>query len=355
MSPQRASAVLILILTLCSVAGCSQPQQPEISTTPAHQKLINLLETEYKVPAVTRAFANTLWIYIPLDKSFLSIASSKDGPAKSDQRQESIALRYFDGEQVGSDFEFKYDIGTAVSYEESNGITTEFDDTYQSISQKLMSALTRAYGNIELKVGTHEYIEKIAGDREFVDEIAEENRNRMVQSHVITQSKVPDFIIFVIADIDKGIEFKNIAYLQDIRRVYQFQDPGFSEEYVKRVITEQIGHKVIINDTEGKHLNYRDLTWNEFLIKQIINRVKFKFTRSSFKPQTTDPGILKDLALETLQAYPFRDYDKIIFRNLETKDTFSLQKSEIPPFREFNPKENDQRYRTITFDPEKKL
>ncbi|MBZ0167567.1 MAG: hypothetical protein K8I00_12245, partial [Candidatus Omnitrophica bacterium] len=111
----------------------------------------------------------------------------------------------------------------------------------------------------------------------------------------------------------------------------------------------------IINDTEGKHLNYRDLTWNEFLIKQIINRVKFKYTRSSFKPQTTDPGILRDLALETLQAYPFRDYEKIIFRNLETKETFSLQKSEVPPFREFKPKENDKRYQTITFDPEKKL
>ena len=351
-------ASLLLALCVCGLTGCDRraEPEPEIPTTPAHEKLITLLTEEYKLDAVTKAFENTLWIYIPLDRSFLKIAGSKDGPQKSDERKVSIALRYFDGEQAGSDFEFKYDIGEAVSYEESNGITTEFDEIYQSVSNKLNSAIARAYGNVERKVDSYEFIERIAGDRDFVDPVTDEKRDRLIQSNVIlTQSKVPDFIIYVIADTDKGIEFQTTAYLQDIRRMYHYQDPGFSQEFVKRVITDQIGNKIIIGDKEGTHLNYRDLTRNEFLIKQIINRVKFKFTRSSHKPQTTDPGILHDLAIETLQAYPVRNFDKVIFKNLQNSKTFSFTKEEVPPFTRYEPKNQDNNLRTIKFDAGKNL
>lgn len=351
-------ASLLTLLCVCTLSGCEQGRapDPEIPTTPAHEKLISLLADEYEINAVTKAFENTLWIYIPLEQSFLKIAGSKDGPQKSDQRKTGITLRYFDGEQVGNNFEFKYDIGEAVSYEESNGITTEFDEIYQSVSSKLNSAIARAYGNIERKVDSHEFIERIAGDRDFAGEARDETRDRLIQSNVIlTQSKVPDFIVYVIADIEKGIEFKTTAYLQDIRRMYHYQDPGFSQEFVKRVITDQIGHKIIIGDKEGAHLEYRDLTWNEFLIKQIINRVKFKFTRSSHKPQTTDPGVLHDLAIETLQAYPVRNYDKIIFHNLQNETTFSFPKTDVPPFTRYEPKDNDRNLRTIKFDAGKKL
>ncbi len=351
------SAILFAALCVGLAAGCGQraPREPEIPTTPAHEKLISLLEEEYKIHAVTKAFANTLWIYIPLDKSFLSISSSKEGPQKSDKRSTGISLLYFDGEPVGDDLEFKFEIGETVSYEDSNGITTTFSDTYHMISNKLNSAIARAYGNIERKVDSHEYIERVAGDRDFVDQIADEKRDRLIQSNVITQSKVPDFIVYVIADIDKGIAFKTTAYLQDIRRMYHYQDPGFSQEYVKRVMTDQIGHQIIIGDKEGAHQEYHDVTWNEFLVKQIIHRVKFKYTRSNRKPQTTDPGVLKDLALETLQAYPVRNYRKIIFRNMETGKTFSFPKEEVPPFTRYDPQKKDKNLHTIKFDAGKKI
>ena len=348
-----------LLTGLCAglLSGCDRlkAREPEIPTTPAHEKLVNLLEEEYKVRAITKAFENTLWIYIPLDKTFLSIAGSKEGPQKSDKRNTSVSLRYFDGEQVGDDFEFKYDIGETVSYEESNGMTTEVAEAYQSISGKLLSAIARAYGNIERKVDSHEFVERVAGDRDFMNQLAEEKRSQLIQSNVIGQSKVPDFIVYVIADIEKGIAFKTTAYLQDIRRVYQYHDAGFVEEFQKRIITDQIGHKIIVGDAEGTWLEWRNIPWNEFLVRQIITRVQFKFTRSDHKPQTTDAYILKDLALETLQAYPVRNYRRITFTNLENGKVFSFPKEEVPPFTRYEPEKENKNLRTIKYDAGKKI
>lgn len=348
--------VIVLALVVC-LTGCDQKitEDIEIPSTPAHDKLRTLLAEEYDILAYTRAFDNTLFIYIPLEKPFLSIGSSKEGPQKSEKRNASVALHYFDGTQIENNLLFKYDIGNSISYSENNGIITEFDDIYQSITQKLMSALTRAYGNIERAVDSYHYIERITGDRDFMDELAEEKRNQLVQSNVLFKNHVPDFIVYVVADITTGIAFKTTAYLQDLRRVYHYQDAGFTEEFQKRVITDQIGNKKIQGDKEGLFWDNHDVTWNEFLVKQIIHRVKFKYQRSDHKPKNTDPYLLQDLAMETLQAYPFRSYNKVVFENMEDGKSFSFTKSEVPPYKHYEPKKKDDNLRTIKFDAGKHL
>ncbi|MGE0268569.1 MAG: hypothetical protein AB7S78_08970 [Candidatus Omnitrophota bacterium] len=339
--PRKIHA-LFLIVSLGSVlyiSGCAKKETVvEAPTTPAHTKLSELLEKEFKIHAITRALPNTLWIYIPLEKTFFEVSSTDKGPQKSSNATKSLNLLYLDGQFDGKYFNIEYDVGESKNYSDDKGIQSKYSEEYSRISRTIPTAIHTAYSDIERKVGSHDYIEKIAGDIDFQDEHKNTTHKALVQSNVLQEQKVPDFFVVVIADIEKGIESRSLFYLQDLRRAHV--DPNFMEEYAKRVITDQpIGHSVIIGDKTGQYVDYHDVTWNEFLMKQILNRIRFQYQMSSHKPESGDFDILKDLANQVLRAYPHRDYQGVNFLNLETKKESRLNADAIDAYQDFDSKD----------------
>ena len=140
-------------------------------------------------------------------------------------------------------------------------------------------------------------------------------------------------MLLVIADIEKGIETRIYLYLQDLRRASH--DPGFSEEYMRRVTSEQIGHEVIIGDKKGTHLEAHNLTWQEFLSKQMTHRITFKYTQSAFPPSPEDSikeEILK-IAADTLGAYEFTDFQTVELHDLGNDTTQSVSPTELSDYK----------------------
>lgn len=335
----RALILNVILCTVSFICGCTPKKTiVEVPPTPAHAKLLEILKKEHNINVITTALPNTLWIYIPLEKTFFEVTASDKGPQKSPNATKEISLRYIDGEFDGSYFNVEYDVGEVKNYTDDKGIQSKYSEEYTRVSRLIATAIHTAYGNIERKVGSYDYIEKISGDIDFQDEAKNATHKTLVQTHVLHEQKVPDFFVVVIADIEKGIETRSWLYLQDLRRAHF--DPNFFEEYAKRTINEPpIGHSMIIGDKTGQHVDYHDVTWNEFLMKQILYRIKFQYQLSSHKPESGSFEILKDLAHQVLQGYPHRNYQGVKFLNLDTKKSSQLNVDAIEPYTDFDKKD----------------
>lgn len=339
--PGTRHALYLTVIVCCTAlaAGCERKQPaPELPTSPAHAKLLTTLEKEYNIHALTKALPNTLWIYIPLEKTFFEVSVSDKGPQRSPDSISEMNLLYLDGKFEEGFFNVEFDVGQSKKYVDDKGIQSKYSEEYSRISRNLTTAINSAYGEIERKVGTNEYIEKIAGDIDFAGEQKNTTHKTLVQSHVLHEVKVPDFIVVVIADIEKGIETSSLFYLQDLRRAYT--DHTFIEEFTKRTVGEPpIGHAIIIGDRDGLHVDYHDVTWNEFLMKQILYRIRFQYQMSSHKPESGDFEIFKDITRQVLQAYPHRDYQGVKFLNLGSKKRSQLNVGDIPPYQDVDKKD----------------
>ena len=81
-----------------------------------------------------------------------------------------------------------------------------------------------------------------------------------------------------ITDIKKGIEARYTFYLEDYRMASVEGIPY--DEFSKRVLQDSKGSTNYIGDEIGQHLEYNDIFMPDFLTKQMINRIRFKFTQS---------------------------------------------------------------------------
>ncbi len=325
---RRFTLLILPIAFLLFMVSCAQqPSEEARPPTKSLQKLIDLCKNDYNLDIVTKAYDNTLWIYLPLDKSFLNIAVSENGPTKSSISDEKPGISFLDGEFLDGAFQIRYDIGPKKSYIDDKGITSKFSQEYSKKQRFLLGAINRAYSEIEKEPDSNRYVEKIEGDRDFLDKKRDATRDRFLRSYIKTAT-VPDFIVIVIADIEKGIELRMYLYLQDFRRGNR--DQGFGEEYVKRAVTEQpIGHTAIIGDKTGSHLETYDLSWAEFLTKQMLYRINFKYTQSKFPPYPDALQQLTEIAAETVQGYDFNDFESIQFIDLNTEKTQVLSKEQL--------------------------
>ena len=323
----QVKALIFPILFLLLVAGCARSPKEAIPTTAANQRLIDLCKKDYNLDIVTKAYDNTLWIYLPVDESFLSIVASKDGPVKSPDSEEKLVINFLDGTFTNNAFEIRYDIGLKKAYMDNKGITTKFSNEYSAKQQFLLGTITRAYSDIEKKPDSDQYVEKITGDRDFLDKHRDATRDRFLRSNIKT-ANVPDFIVIIIADIKKGIESRMYLHLQDLQRATH--DSGFSEEYVKRAVMEQPpGNEIIIGDKTGSYLETYDLSWADFLTRQMLYRVNFKYTQSTFPPYPDALAQLTEIAAEIVQGYDFNDFESINFIDLNTEKTRALSKEQL--------------------------
>ena len=293
--------LLKIILCLCvlsTLGGCASPPQPLRKLSEAEKKLIEICQNEYKLEIVLKPLNNTLWIYVPQREAFLDFKANDQGAQNSPEAKESLSIKFLEGKFIDGTFKLTYDIGTSKTYTKDYGFATQFNEQYQENQRNILTAIYRAFADLQITSKGSPQAEK-----------------------------TPDFFILVIADIIKGIETQTTFYFPDILR--GMSDPSFNEEYTKRIIPDSpVGNKDIILDNRGDHLDIQELTWAEFLIKQIVYRIQYKYQRSSLPPSAETKNEILKIFKETVEAYQFKDFTAFELHDLDkgTIETFEKSK-----------------------------
>lgn len=322
---------IFILLTLSTVLafGCSKkPEAPKPKKTlsKAHIQFNALLKDEYGLKSVVvTELDNTLWIYLPLEESFLDIKASEQGPSTSKEAKEAVSIKYLDTQYQDNQFVVEYEIGPSRNYPSSYGYSSSFSKDYQEKQRQVLTAITRAYANVDET--DNGFYESIDGDIKLSDEDEQKKRANMIHGHVKT-ARVPDFFVLVIADIVKGIETKTTLAFSDLKRAAH--DQFFQEEYRKRIISSYpTGDQAIIGDMQGTHVKYHDITWPEFIADQISYRVKFTYEQSSKEVTDDVQTVLLKSAREATYAYEFKDFNAVTLSDLFTQTQKTVGKSEL--------------------------
>lgn len=196
----------------------------------------------------------------------------------STQATEAYAIQYLDVNFAGQKFLVQYDIGKIKKYTKDPGYTSTYSDKYQEKQRNLLTSVFRAYADVPTE-------------------------------------QVPQFFVLVIADITKGLETKTIFHFGDFKRA--MSDQSFYEEFTRRTVSDEPkGNTTIIGDSEGRHLEITEVTWPEFLSKQIQYRIRVKYQYSSFPPGPNTPQEIADIAAAVTGAYNFTEYSGIVLEDL---------------------------------------
>jgi len=325
--------VSILLFIPLLVLGCSHPSKipelKELTRSTAEHKLIKICKDDYKLNIITQSFKNTLWVYLPTEESFIELKASKEGPKLVTEGKEKFTVNFLDGQFENNAFSLQYDITLSKSYNKSFGYTSSTTQKYQSDQRNILTAIFRTYGSIGEKKEPDTY------KKEVFKKMTEHNPSTKTKEQGAAASpfskkthKAPDFVVIVLSDIKLGLETKMFIHFEDLKRA--MHDFSFQEEYAKRAVIDQpIGQANIIGDKDGHHLNMRDLTWGEFLVKQMVYRINFKYSRSAFPPlENTNQQILM-LAVETLSAYAFKNFTHLHMINMHNEEEQTISKENL--------------------------
>ena len=295
----QAIKTITTALLLCAVAGCGK-KAPDaaIPPTQAQNDLLSSLQSDYSIQVTAKAFAHTLWIYLPLEGDLLAMKAKAQALPSSQTPTVKPTILYLDGHAKDRDLILKYDIAPEKAYGKDPGYAPTYTEEVKTKQRQILTDIYRIYSNAD---------------------------------------KAPDFFVLVAADITNGVETKVIFYFDDLLRAYT--DQSFQEEYAKRFISEPpAGDGALIGDKAGASIDYHDITWPEFLVKQMIHRITFKYTQSEFPPSNDSRAELLRIAADTVGSYQYDDFSELTLVDLDKDATFSFTPEELAGYRsESNP------------------
>ena len=319
-----------------TLATCSKaPQKAEgpnaLPLSEAHKKLIRVCKEDFGYDVKVFPLENTVWVYLPLSKSFFDIKATDEGPKSSNTHHDSFTINFLDGVYSTGTFSFEYDIEPSRLYDKSYGYTYSLEEL-QKAQGNILRAIKSAYSDSEI---VPENARSANGPKDETD-------------YYFKYDNVPEFFVTVIADIEKGLELKTTASYYDISRT--LTDPTFSEEYLKRIIVDNtIGSKKIIQDKAGTHLEIKAMTWGDFLAKQIVHRVNYQFLNTAFPPMEKVNEEIFKIVSEAFEVYSFNSFEAIRLHDLQKDTTASVEKAQLYQYKDAKPK---SKYFIYNFSPE---
>lgn len=268
---------------MCLFLGCSSSTVPTYSKSEVDKSIQKVLLDEYKLEVKTRLVGQTLWIYIPLEDLF-----------EKAKKPEKYPERFQISENEN---EFKYGL-LKLNYLIRAVPETEKTQDYK-FNKKAMENITNVWEVLRRVI--------FSMDKKTRDGIK--------------------FYCLVAADIKNGFEIKELIYYQDMFKVtYRFISPG---EYQHRVSYDSGVSVNIIGDKEGKHLEYKDISLDEFVAYQIKHRINLKFQKPEVKHNVDIDKEIAKIIIETLKIYDFKDIDTAELNNLLTNNKMTLNRGEI--------------------------
>lgn len=258
---------------------------------------------DYKLNVITRLVGKTFWIYAPTDKPLFDFAAESPSPPDPLKKPAKYSLLYIDGKFTDRSFSFEYDIVPKVKSDlQSEGIRNEGTDHFNKLYNNLFTAVT---------------------------ETLLDPKNPIL------------FVVMSITDIKKGIEARYTFFLEDYRMASVEGIPY--DEFSKRVLQESKGSTDYIGDEIGQHLEYTDVFMPNFLTKQMVNRIRFKFTQSDFPPQENYEEAIINTIADTNRYYHFKDFKEVRTNDIRTKKKMIFTPKQLEFFGEDKGKENEQK------------
>ncbi|MDD5565980.1 MAG: hypothetical protein PHG31_03715 [Candidatus Omnitrophica bacterium] len=274
---------------LCSVAflvwlicGCTSSTKPTYFSKDIPRHVETIAENEYALAVKARLIGSTLWIYLPLEDIFV----------KTDKPD-----RYLERFEINSN---------AVA---------------------LKAGVLKGEYMIKA-VPDREKYQEYKLDKAVIDKINDVFKifRRVLFSMERTGNEVR-FLCVVIADIKNGYEVTQVFYANDIKKVsYEFISWG---EFQHRSIQETIVSESIIGDNTGANVGYKDIQMNDFIVGQILNRIKLKFGKPEVASDADiDKEVIKIIEL-TLKTYNFKDFTAVELYNMLTNRRIVLSPANV--------------------------
>ena len=265
-------ALLIVIL----IPGCALKDDEEelYSKSIAERKFIQICKDDYNWDVTTKFIGNALWVYIPYEQDIFKFKANRF-PQISKFSVVSLDGNFADGE-----FNFGYQIVPISKSEESRGYTYGLTDKINRDFYYLLNTIYRVYFNAQQQ---------------------------------------PEFYVVVMADILNGVEVIYTIYGLDLKKIYS--SAIAQEEYYKRILQDIKGSFSIVQDKQGLHLTYQEISLGQFLTKQIIQRIRIRFLAADFKLRgTIEYEILKIISY-CLRTYEFQNFSIVTLTDRSTETT----------------------------------
>lgn len=255
--------------------GCS-PIKPSYQEKDLPLEIVKTFKKEFNLDIKSVIVGKTLWVYLPLDNLF----------TKSDKKN-------------------------LIKYDVSSDTTTQYiDNTFKS-----KFSITELDKPKELP-------QEIEFDKDAIKKI----RNILTVvalKYLSSSSRNIDFIRLVYADVKAGIEMIETDYAIDLKKAYRGVIP--QDEYNRRIVQDFNQNFDIIDDYEGRHLEYQSLEMPEFISKQITQRIRSYF--SKYASGQKRKNIIKEIEkiiLDTTRIYNFTDYSYVELNDLKTGNVITL-------------------------------
>lgn len=264
-------------------SGCTSSTEPTYLKENINDYIQDIGKSEYNIAVKARFIGQTLWVYLPLE----DLIEKADKPEKYLERFE---IEFNKGEFKESALKLTYLIKPVPEQEK-----------YQEFKYNKAA------------------LEKINNVWKVI--------RRVLFSMKHSQQSGPQFFCLITADIKNGYMIKEIFYYLDVKKVsYEFIS---WTEYQHRTIQDMEIAPQIIGDKEGLNLDYKDITWKEFIAGQIQQRIKLKFQKPEVdKEVDIDKEILK-IIVHTIKTYDFRDFSDAELNNLLTNNRIVLNRQAL--------------------------
>ena len=258
---------------------------------------------DYNIHCLTRMVGKTFWIYAPTDKPLFDFAAETPSPPDPLKKPAKYDLLYINGSYKDNTFYFEYDIIPKIKSDaQSEGVRNEGTDHFNKLYNNLFTAITET----------------------------------------LLEAKTPiSFVVMAITDIKKGIEVRYTFYLEDYRMASVEGIPY--DEFSKRVLQESKGSTNYIGDEIGQHLEYTDISMPNFLTKQMVNRIRFKFSQSDFHPQENYEAAIIGVIADTTRYYHFKDFKEVRTSDIRSKKKMIFAPKQLDFFGDDKPKNEDLR------------
>ncbi|OGX46105.1 MAG: hypothetical protein A3G38_01065 [Omnitrophica WOR_2 bacterium RIFCSPLOWO2_12_FULL_51_8] len=269
------------LLALFFLSGCFSYTQPTYLKENIPAGIEEICRSEYKFHVKSKLSGATLWIYVPLE----DIVVKPDKPEKVTERflVEKNLSHLQDG-ILKADYLVRA-VPEKIKYQQA-GYDPQAAEKINQLYRVLMRVLTS--------------MEKL-------------------------RAQELQLVCVVTADINNGFQITETFSYEDFKKYFHgFISQG---EFQHRLLQETQVAPEIIGDREGLHINYRDVSFSEFITGQIQNRINLKFQKPEVeKDADIDKEVLKIIAY-TLKIYNFRDFQEVELNNLAKKKRIILNRA----------------------------
>ena len=282
-SARNALLLLNLIILPLAGFGCSSSTTPTFNAENTEDAIRQMVRNEYGVDVIVTLLEQTLWIYLPLEDIF----TKSDEPTTY---TENFAIKHNDAWFQNGALSVTYDIHSIPEEEKTQEMQ------YNQAASENINAVWKILRRVFFSLEKHKR-----------DELK--------------------FLSIVLADIKNGYLIHQIIYQDDFIKVsYNYIS---WTEFQHRMIQDSIPAPAVIDNKDAQYLAYREITMEEFLSRQIKQRVQSKFSKPEVPVDADIDAEIRKVTRHTLKIYRYEGFDTVGFYNLGTDHKVTINKSAL--------------------------